>query len=168
MASSGTGARHASCCALARSGCADAHTSGGRATIELGAAGAVGGGGGVARALICTRGPQSRLVFSPVAIMKRLARLLLLVAWLSGALTGGYAVDPAPLSERGRVVAQTDWAGLTTTGDRVVLVVGHGDAAWRVAAPVPPFIQRWVRGLEKRGPRSRPPTVMNSVTALLL
>jgi hypothetical protein len=100
--------------------------------------------------------------------MNRLARLLLLVAWLAGALMGGYTVDPVPPSERSRVVAQTDWAGLTTTGDRVVLVVGHGDTAWRVAAPVPPFIQQWVRGLEKQGPRSRPPTVMNSVTALLL
>ena len=99
--------------------------------------------------------------------MKRLARLLLLVAWLAGALTGGYTVDPTP-SERGCVVVQTDWVGLTTTGNHVVLVVGHGDAAWRIAAPVPPFVQQWIRGLEERGPGARPSTPMNSVTAILL
>jgi hypothetical protein len=100
--------------------------------------------------------------------MNRLARLLLLVAWLSGVLAGGYTVDPAPSSERARVVAQTDWVGLTTTGDRVVLVAGHGEAAWRIAAPVPPFVQQWLRGLEDQGSRSHPHALTTSATALLL
>jgi hypothetical protein len=100
--------------------------------------------------------------------MKRLVRLLLLVAWLAGAVAGGYTVDPVPSGRQaGHVLVQTDWAGLTTTGDRVVLVVGRGENAWRVAAPVPLFLEQWLRGLDERraGAPSRAP--IRSAAAIL-
>jgi hypothetical protein len=93
--------------------------------------------------------------------MTRLTRLLLLAAWIVGAVTGGLTVQPdAPAAtDNVRVVAETSWARLTTQGTRVVLTVGRGDHQWRAAAPLPTALRNGLReaGDTAPGARRAPP-----------
>ena len=93
--------------------------------------------------------------------MNRLVRLVLLVAWLVGALAAGYTVEPGPTAptDGERVVVRTEWVELTAERDRLVLAMGQGEAAWRVATPVPSFAQSWLRSPET----TPPPTAHTSV-----
>jgi len=78
--------------------------------------------------------------------MNRLVRLVLLVAWVVGAVAAGCTVEPVPLapSDDKRVVVRTEWVELTATNERIVLAVGDGKTGWRVATPVPSFAKPWL------------------------
>ena len=104
----------------------------------------------LAQALILTKGATQTHSFSlplDVNTMMRLVQLVLFLAWLFGAVTGGLTLGPegASATTDGRIVAATDWAQLTVRAEQVVLTVGGGESRWRAATPLPPVLQTWLR-----------------------
>jgi hypothetical protein len=114
----------------------------------------------LAQALILTKDATQTHSFSlplDVNTMMRLVQLVLFLAWLVGAVTGGLTVAPErpSVTASGRVVATTDWAKLTVQAGQVVLTVGQGERRWRAASPLPSVLRAWFPDTGKSAPESR-------------
>jgi hypothetical protein len=101
--------------------------------------------------------------------MNRLVRLVLLVAWVAGALAAGYTVEPGSSAPSGgeRVLVRTEWVEFTAERNRLVLAMGHGEAAWRVATPVPSFAKSWLWGPETTPPSASRTSVAERAIVIL-
>jgi len=76
--------------------------------------------------------------------MKRLVQLLVLTAWLAGAVVGDLPDPPTastPRDESAQLLVDTDYAQLEVTRSRATLTITTPwQSSWRTTAPIPAML----------------------------
>jgi hypothetical protein len=107
--------------------------------------------------------------------MQRLVRILVVAAWIAGAVIGGLPDQPtasAPSNESAQVLVDTDYVQLEANRSHATLTITTPwQSTWRATAPTPAMIatDRSAKraGSEAAAPPSVVPFVIRSLVPLL-
>lgn len=97
--------------------------------------------------------------------MQRLVQLLVVAAWIAGAVVGGLPDQPtasAPTDESAHVLVDTEYAQLEVNRSRTTLTITTPwQSTWRATAPTPAMIAPNRSAERARAEAAAPPSVVS-------